>query len=85
MRLSQTKQEALDLFIQENLKKGWIENSSSPWVSNIFGISKKDPMTGKAPSRREWLCSGNSAVRIRWEIDFCYANSRTKILMIPLP
>ncbi|KAF1319537.1 Retroelement pol polyprotein, partial [Globisporangium splendens] len=81
-RLSKTEQEALDVFINENLKKGWIEVSNSPWVSNIFGIPKKDPSTGRIPKRAEWLRSGNSAIPIRWVIDYRYANSQTKI---PLP
>ncbi|KAF1316555.1 Retroelement pol polyprotein, partial [Globisporangium splendens] len=81
-RLSKTEQEALDVFINENLKKGWIEVSNSPWVSNIFGIPKKGPGTGLIPKRAEWLRSGNSAMPIRWVIDYRYVNSQTKI---PLP
>ncbi|KAJ8542682.1 hypothetical protein ON010_g12129 [Phytophthora cinnamomi] len=44
-RLSNVEQDALDLFVAEKLKQGWIEVSDSPWVSNIFGIPKKDPAT----------------------------------------
>ncbi|EGZ15208.1 hypothetical protein PHYSODRAFT_508286, partial [Phytophthora sojae] len=68
-RLSKTEQEALEKFVAENMKKGWIEVSNSPWVSNIF----------------EWLRSGNSSIPIRWVIDFRYVNSQTKIPKIPLP
>lgn len=58
-RLSKTEQDALDLLMDETLKKGWIEISDSPWVSNIFGIPKKDPKSEKRFSRAEWLRSGN--------------------------
>ncbi|KAF1313207.1 Retroelement pol polyprotein, partial [Globisporangium splendens] len=63
-RLSQTEQEALRAFVEENLAKQWIEVSDSPWVSNIFGIPKKDLKTGEAPSRAEWIQSGNSSIPI---------------------
>ena len=84
-RLSKTEQDALEIFIKENLKKEWIEVSISPWVSNIFGIPKKDPATGTIPKRAEWLRSGNHTMPIRWVIDFRYVNSQTKTPKIPLP
>ena len=84
-RLSKTEQEALNSFVADNLKKGWVEVSNSPWVSNIFGIPKKDHVTGQAPTRGEWLRSGNSLQPIRWVIDYRYVNSQTKIPKIPLP
>ncbi|GMF32011.1 unnamed protein product [Phytophthora lilii] len=56
-RLSKVAQEALDIFVAELPKKNWIEVSHSPRVSNIFGVPKKDPATGKFPSRLEWLHS----------------------------
>uniref|UniRef100_A0AAV1U0I3 CCHC-type domain-containing protein n=1 Tax=Peronospora matthiolae TaxID=2874970 RepID=A0AAV1U0I3_9STRA len=40
-RLSKVEQEALQQFVEENIRKGWIEVSNSPWVSNIFGIPKR--------------------------------------------
>ncbi|OWZ12426.1 polyprotein [Phytophthora megakarya] len=43
--LSKVEQEALDIFVAELLKKNWIEVSDPPWVSNIFGVPKKDPAT----------------------------------------
>ena len=39
--LSQVEQKALQKFVDENLSRGWIELSGSPWVSNSFGIPKK--------------------------------------------
>lgn len=84
-RLSNIEQDALQEFVEENLKKGWIEVSNSPWVSNIFGIPKKDPVTGKFPKRAEWLRSGNSKLPIRWVIDYRYVNSMSVIAKIPLP
>ncbi|TYZ67606.1 hypothetical protein PybrP1_010346, partial [[Pythium] brassicae (nom. inval.)] len=65
--------------------KGWIELSDSPWVSNVFGIPKKDPKTGEAISRTEWLRSGNTGFPIRWVIDYRYVNSQTVVPKIPLP
>lgn len=44
--LSKTEQDALNVFVEEKLQQGWIEQSYSPWVSNIFGILKKDPKSG---------------------------------------
>ncbi|KAF1324365.1 polyprotein, partial [Globisporangium splendens] len=84
-RLSKTEQDALEEFVRDNVKKGWIEVSNSPWISNIFGVPKKDPATGMAVKRAEWLRSGNTKVPIRWVIDCRYVNSQTKIPKIPLP
>lgn len=84
-RLSKTEQDALELFVKEKLKKGWIELSDSPWVSNIFGIPKKDPESGKQYSRSEWVRSGNATLPIRWVIDFRYINSQTNVPKITLP
>ncbi|KAF1314311.1 Retroelement pol polyprotein, partial [Globisporangium splendens] len=84
-RLSKTEQDALEEFVRDNVKKGWIEASNSPWISNIFGVPKKDPATGVAVKRAEWLRSGNTKVPIRWVIDYRYVNSQTKIPNIPLP
>jgi hypothetical protein len=84
-RLSKTEQDALDLFVEEKLDQGWIELSDSPWVSNIFGIPKKDPKSGAQVSRAEWIRSGNSNLPIRWVIDYRYINSLTNVAKIPLP
>ncbi|CAI5728185.1 unnamed protein product [Peronospora farinosa] len=84
-RLSKVEQDALQQFVEENIRKGWIEVSNSPWVSNIFRIPKKDPATGKFPKRAEWLRSGNSKIPIRWVIDYRYVNSMSVVAKIPLP
>jgi len=84
-RLSQVEQDALMEFVDEQMKKGWIELSDSPWVSNVFGIPKKDPKTDEAISRTEWLRSGNTGFPIRWAIDYRYVNSQTVVPKIPLP
>ena len=52
-RLSQVEQKALQKFVDENLSRGLIELSDSPWVSNIFGIAKKDTKTGRSVPRSE--------------------------------
>ncbi|KAE9335761.1 hypothetical protein PF008_g13339 [Phytophthora fragariae] len=84
-RLSRTEQDALDVFVRELLHKGLLEVSDSPWVSNIFGVPKKDATTGVAPSRSQWIKSGNSALPIRWVVDYRYINSQTEVPKIPLP
>ncbi|GMF65527.1 unnamed protein product [Phytophthora lilii] len=67
------------------LEKNWIEVSDSPWVSNIFGVPKKDPATGKFPSRLEWLHSNNPHMPIRWVIDYRLVNAASDVAKIPLP
>ncbi|CAI5707264.1 unnamed protein product [Peronospora effusa] len=84
-RLSKVEQDVLQQFVEENIRKGWIEVSSSPWVLKIFGIPKKDPETGKFSKRAEWLRSGNSKIPIRWVIDYRYVNSMSVVAKIPLP
>lgn len=63
--LSKVEQEALDRFVADPLKKNWIEVSDSPWASNIFGVPKKDLVTGKSPLRLEWLHSNDPNMPIR--------------------
>ena len=55
------------------------------WVSNVFGLPKNDYVTGQAPTRGEWLRSGNFSQPIRWIIDYRYVNSHTKVPKIPMP
>ena len=64
-RLFKVEQDALDMFVVEKLKKGWIEISDSPWVLNIFGVPKKDPITGQNISRSEWVRSDNAHLPLR--------------------
>ncbi|GMF29442.1 unnamed protein product [Phytophthora fragariaefolia] len=84
-RLSKVEQEALDIFVAELLKKNWVEVLDSPWVSNIFGVPKKGPATGKFPSRLEWLHSNNPHMPIRWVIDYRLVNAASDVAKIPLP
>ncbi|GMF23065.1 unnamed protein product [Phytophthora lilii] len=84
-RLSKVEQEALEIFVADLLKKNWIQVSDSPWVSNIFGVPKKDPVTGKFPSRLEWLHSNNPHMPIRWVIDYRLVNAASEVAKIPLP
>jgi len=84
-RLSRVEQEALNKFVSDLVSKEWIEVSNSPWVSNIFGVPKKDPTTGKFPSRLEWIRSADPNMPIRWVIDYRHVNSQTKVAKIPLP
>uniref|UniRef100_A0AAV1VG62 Uncharacterized protein n=1 Tax=Peronospora matthiolae TaxID=2874970 RepID=A0AAV1VG62_9STRA len=51
-RLFKTKQAALKSTVTENLKKGWVEVSNSPWVSNVFLVYQKRTMLlDKLPPR----------------------------------
>ncbi|GMF14584.1 unnamed protein product [Phytophthora lilii] len=79
------EQAALELFVADLLKKNWIQVSDSPWVSNIFGVPKKDPATGKFPSRLEWLRSADPHMPIRWVIDYRLVNAASDVAKIPLP
>ncbi|OWZ09351.1 Retroelement pol Polyprotein [Phytophthora megakarya] len=83
--LSKPEPDALQLFVDELLRKKWIEVSDSPWVSSIFAVPMKDPTTGKAPLRTDWLRSGNSSLPVRWVVDYRYVNSQTEIPKFPLP
>lgn len=84
-RLSKTKQEPLDLFVTEKLKKGWIQVSYSPWGSNVFKIPKKDPQTDEKLSKAGWVHSSNATLPVRWVIDYCHVNSQTEVLKLPIP
>ncbi|GMF43853.1 unnamed protein product [Phytophthora fragariaefolia] len=84
-RLSKTEQEALKLFGEDLLEKMWIETSGAPWVSSIFAVPKNDPVTGKAPSKAEWIRSGTASLPVRWVMDYRYVNSQTEVPKIPLP
>ncbi|POM66994.1 Retroelement pol Polyprotein [Phytophthora palmivora] len=52
---------------------------------NIFGVPKNDPVTGKFPSRLEWLHSNDPNMPIRWVIDYRLVNAASKVAKIPLP
>ncbi|KAJ0391735.1 hypothetical protein P43SY_011074 [Pythium insidiosum] len=84
-RLSKTEQDALQLFVIDLVEKQWIEVSNSPWVSNVFAIPKKDPPTGKMPTRSEWIRRADAKAPVRWVVDYRYLNSQTHIPKIPLP
>lgn len=84
-RLSKVEQAALEIFVADLLKKNWIQVSDLPWVSNIFGVPKKDPTTGKFPSRLEWLRSADPHMPIRWVIDYRLVNAASDVAKIPLP
>ena len=84
-RLSKMEQEALDKYVEELIAKNWIAESDSDWLCNIFAVPKKDPKTGKFPSRVEWLKSGNAEIALRWVNDYRHLNSQTVIPKIPLP
>ncbi|OWY92620.1 Retroelement pol Polyprotein, partial [Phytophthora megakarya] len=45
-RHSYMKPAELEKVVGTLLEKGWIEKSLSPWTSNIFAVSKKDPKIG---------------------------------------
>ncbi|OWZ17489.1 Retroelement pol Polyprotein [Phytophthora megakarya] len=83
--LSKVEQEALNIFGAERLEKNWIKVSDSPWVSNIFGLPKTDPGTGKSPSRLEWLHSNDPHMPIRWAIAYRLVNAPSDVAKIPLP
>jgi hypothetical protein len=84
-RQSKAEQEALQAFVNELLGKQWIELSDSPWVSNVFGVPKRDPTTGERQSRADWIRNGGQHGLIRWVVDYRYLNSQTLVPKIPLP
>lgn len=79
------EQQALKDFVQQLLDKQWIERSSSPWVSNIFAVPKRDPATGELPSKIQWIRNGDSSKPVRWVINYRYVNSCTDVPRIPFP
>ena len=83
-RISEIIQDDLEEFVRKNVKKGWIEVSDYPWISNIFGVPKKHPATERT-KRAEWLRSANTETPTRWVIDYRYAKSSPKITTISLP
>ncbi|KAH9103704.1 hypothetical protein AeMF1_020028 [Aphanomyces euteiches] len=83
-RLAKVEQESLDKFVDDLKKKGWVELSTSDWVSNIFGVPKKDE-NGKMPSRSVWLKTATANTPIRWVLDYRHVNSQSEIPKIPLP
>ncbi|KAH9184555.1 hypothetical protein AeNC1_013469 [Aphanomyces euteiches] len=83
-RLAKVEQAAIDKFVDNLKEKGWVELSTSDWVSNIFGVPKKDE-NGKLPSRQVWLKTATPNTSIRWVLDYRHVNSQTEIPKIPLP
>jgi hypothetical protein len=85
-RLSRGEQRALDKYVTKLLRKGWIELSTSPYVSQVFGVGKKDD-DGSMPSRRAWLdlLSKDPDVPTRWVVDYRYVNSQSEVPKIPIP
>ncbi|KAE9342099.1 hypothetical protein PF008_g10307 [Phytophthora fragariae] len=80
-RHARVEERELAMFVGKNN----IEESNSAWSSNIFAIPKKVAVTGEAPTRAEWLRSGDADAPIRWVIDYRHANSQSGIPKIPLP
>lgn len=72
-------------FVQKLLQKKWIEKSNSQWVSNMFAVPKRDPITGELPSKIQWVRVGDPTLRVRWVIDYLYVNSLTEVPHIPIP
>jgi len=83
-RLAKVEQASLDKFVDNLKKKGWVELSSSDWVSNIFAVPKKDE-NGKMPSRHVWLKTATANTPMRWVLDYRHVNSQSEIPKIPLP
>jgi hypothetical protein len=69
-RLSQVERNALDQFIDDLKKKGWIEYSNSPWASSIFSVPKKNldgsRQTIQSYNRCFWILLWCSIVT-RWD------------------
>lgn len=84
-RHAHVEQTALRAFVDKLLTKRWIEKSSSAWVSNIFAVPKRDPVTGEMPTKIQWIRSGDPSKPVRWVIDYRYVNSMTDIPRIPIP
>ncbi|GMF30525.1 unnamed protein product [Phytophthora fragariaefolia] len=62
-----------------------IERSSSPWVSNVFSVPKRDPVTGELPTKIQWVRGCDPSKPVRWVVDYRYVNSATNIPPIPIP
>ncbi|POM78410.1 Putative retroelement [Phytophthora palmivora] len=58
-RHSPVERAALSAYVSELLRKGWIEQSNSPWASSIFAVPKKDPVTGSTVRKMDWNRSGD--------------------------
>ncbi|GMF54451.1 unnamed protein product [Phytophthora fragariaefolia] len=84
-RHARIEERELAKFVKGLLGKNNNEESNSAWSSNIFAIPKKVAATGEAPTRAEWLRSGDAGVPIRWVIDYRHVNSQSVIPKIPLP
>lgn len=84
VRMAKIEQDAVASFIAKLEKKGWIELSASPWVSNMFGVPKHDD-DGSTISRSQWLKGLHPAAVIRWVLDYRHVNSQTEVPAIPLP
>ncbi|GMG14575.1 unnamed protein product [Phytophthora fragariaefolia] len=83
-RHSPVERAALSACDQEPLEKGWIEPSDSPWTSSIFAVSKKDPTTGVAPKKIDWIRGGDIDHPVRWVIDYRNVNFQSIVPRIPL-
>lgn len=84
-RQAHVEKAALKFFVDKLLHKKWIERSSSPWVSNIFAVPKRDTVTGQLPTKTQWVRGGDPSKPVRWVIDYRYVNSATNIPRIPIP
>lgn len=84
-RHSHIKQQAVKDFVQQWLKKQWIERISSPWVLNIFVVPKRDPITGELQSKIQWARNCDPSKPVQWVIDYRYVNSCTDVPRIPIP
>ncbi|GMF15633.1 unnamed protein product [Phytophthora fragariaefolia] len=83
-RHSPVERAALAAYVAELLRKGWIEQSDSPWTSSIFAVPKKDPVTGASVRKVDWIRAGDISHPVRWVIDYRYLNSQTTVPRVPL-
>ena len=83
-RLSQVERNALDQFVEDLKKKGWVELSNSPWASSIFSVPKKN-LDGTRQTRAEWLKTVTADTKLRWVLDYRHVNQMSEIPKIPLP
>jgi len=70
-RLSKVEQDALQEFVDENLRKGWIEARILLGFKHLWYFQKRPNNLHVFQARG----MGNSKIPIRWVIDYRYVNS----------
>ncbi|OWY95386.1 Retroelement pol Polyprotein [Phytophthora megakarya] len=59
------ERETLSNYVEDLLRKEWIEQSHSLWTSMIFAMPKMDPVTGASVLKVDWIRNGDIAHLVR--------------------